>query len=223
MSPSVCVFVVIGVGIVQSELDVTSRTSSSPSPALAGPLYAVTLKLELALKQTLTTTHSPHASTTPHLHPTQLNTPLRLLSPPSPQPPPLHQTSSLPPSASPKLMAAPILRASLRAPLASGTAGPSSAAFVLPCRKLVLEYCEVWGSNRGMRDFVASEAVRLAERYPGVEMVIKRVENRHPHLRGNYGTSGGRFRLLAWRSGSWESCLTEVVGGMGLAGKASLG
>lgn len=86
-------------------------------------------------------------------------------------------------------MSASILRASLKAPLSSGTAGPSSAAFLLPCKKLVVEYCEVWGSNRGMRDFVASEAVRLAERYPGVEMVVKRVENRHPHLRGSYGQS----------------------------------
>ncbi len=96
-------------------------------------------------------------------------------------------------------MAAPVLRASLRAPLSSGTAGPSSAAFLLPCRKLVLEYCEVWGSNKGMRDFVATEAVKLAERYPGVEMVIKRVENRHPHLKGNYGKHQLACRIIAQR------------------------
>jgi len=104
-------------------------------------------------------------------------------------------------------MSAPLLRASLRAPLASGTAGPSSAAFLLPCRKLVLEYCEGWGANKGMRDFVATEAVRLAERFPGVEMVVKRVENRHPHLRGNYG------RLhLAFGGGSHQLGLATVTG-----------
>lgn len=93
----------------------------------------------------------------------------------------------LPPSQPPSSSMASILRASLRAPLSSGAAGPSNAAFILPCRKLVLEYCEVWGSNKGMRDFVATEAVRLAEKYPGVEFVVRRVENRHPHLKGNYG------------------------------------
>jgi hypothetical protein len=39
-----------------------------------------------------------------------------------------------------------------------------------------------------MRSFLShGDIVKVAERYPGVEMVVKRVENRHPHLRGVYG------------------------------------
>lgn len=106
-------------------------------------------------------------------------------------------------------MSAPLLRRSLAVPLSNG-----SGSFVLPCKKvrllsrsppllvprlakaltplnpqLVFEYCETWGSNEGMRNFLSKgDVVKVAERYPGVEVVVRRVENRHPHLRGVYGT-----------------------------------
>lgn len=55
--------------------------------------------------------------------------------------------------------------------------------------QLVFEYCETWGSNKGMRSFLSKgDVVKVAERYPGVEVVVRRVENRHPHLRGVYST-----------------------------------
>ncbi|SGY68388.1 BQ5605_C004g02882 [Microbotryum silenes-dioicae] len=77
----------------------------------------------------------------------------------------------------------PILRRSLAVPVANGT-----KSFVLPCKKIVFEYCETWGSNRGMREFLANgPIVSFARRYPGVEMVVQRVDNRHPHLRAVYG------------------------------------
>lgn len=69
----------------------------------------------------------------------------------------------------------PVLRRSLIAPLSNG--GPS-AAFVLPCKKLVVEYCETWGSNRGMQQFIQSSLVPLACANPSVELVLRRVENR---------------------------------------------
>lgn len=101
-----------------------------------------------------------------------------------------------------------ILRRQLSAPVSNG-----HGSFILPCKKvrveigpcifasswytvrcsswlftqLVIEYCEQWGSNRGMRDFLSKgDVVRLAERNPGVELVVRRVEHRHPHLRGVY-------------------------------------
>lgn len=56
----------------------------------------------------------------------------------------------------------------------------------------MFEYCETWGSNKGMRSFLSKgDVVKVAERYPGVEVVVRRVENRHPHLRGVYSTLQG--------------------------------
>ncbi|KDE08713.1 hypothetical protein MVLG_01168 [Microbotryum lychnidis-dioicae p1A1 Lamole] len=88
----------------------------------------------------------------------------------------------------------PILRRSLAVPVANGT-----KSFVLPCKKIVFEYCETWGSNRGMREFLANgPIVSFAQRYPGVEMVVQRVDNRHPHLRAVY--VNGRDKVICVRS-----------------------
>ena len=38
-----------------------------------------------------------------------------------------------------------------------------------------------------MRAFLSKgDVVKVAQRFPGVEVVVRRVENRHPHLRGVY-------------------------------------
>lgn len=81
-------------------------------------------------------------------------------------------------------MSLPLLRRSLVAPISNG-----SSAFILPCKKLIFEYCETWGSNRGMKDFLLRDVVAVAEKNQGVEVVVRRVENRHPHVRGIYGAS----------------------------------
>ncbi|KAM0792858.1 hypothetical protein ACM66B_002622 [Microbotryomycetes sp. NB124-2] len=87
-----------------------------------------------------------------------------------------------------------ILRRSLAAPVSNG-----SAAFVLPCRKLVFEYCESWGSNKGMREFLGrGDIVKVAERNPGVEIVLRRVDNRHPHIKGVY--MNGRDKVVCVRN-----------------------
>ena len=75
-----------------------------------------------------------------------------------------------------------ILRRSLSAPLSNG-----HTSFILPCKKLIFEYCEVWGSNRGMKDFLAQQVTRVAAANPGVECVVRRRPNKHPVLRAVYG------------------------------------
>ena len=97
----------------------------------------------------------------------------------------------MPPSA-----ATTLLRASLPATRAAPGHIPSN--FSLPCRKLVVEYCETWGSSSGMRSLIRGESSReegatvesrlsqFARRNPGVEFVLKRRPYRHPVVRGLY-------------------------------------
>lgn len=75
-----------------------------------------------------------------------------------------------------------ILRRGLSVPLSNG-----HTSFILPCKKLIFEYSEVWGSNGGLKDFLAKDVVALAEANPGVECVVRRRENKHPVVRGVYG------------------------------------
>jgi len=80
---------------------------------------------------------------------------------------------------------APLMRASL------GATRPSNgfANFRLPCKKLVVEYCEVWGSNDGMRRFIAggdNGIAKVARENPSVEIIVKKRPFKHPVLRGLY-------------------------------------
>lgn len=76
----------------------------------------------------------------------------------------------------------PLLRRSLK--LESNIPNNS---FILPCKKIIFEYCEIWGSNKGMKEFLLKDLIKLAKDYPGIELVVRRKENCHPHLKGIYG------------------------------------
>ncbi|BGP45674.1 39S ribosomal protein L51, mitochondrial [Rhodotorula kratochvilovae] len=97
-------------------------------------------------------------------------------------------------------MASRILRASLSAPLPS-TAPSSRAAFLPPCKKLVVAYSEQQGSHRGIRAFLASPLLhRIARENPATELVVERIEEagRHPLLRGVY--LNGRTKEICVRN-----------------------
>lgn len=64
--------------------------------------------------------------------------------------------------------------------------GGPTGTFVLPCRKLVFEYCERWQSSKGTRDFLTSEVVSLAQSNPSVEIVVRQRPGKHPVVRGFY-------------------------------------
>ncbi|GAA5835467.1 hypothetical protein JCM5353_000152 [Sporobolomyces roseus] len=99
-------------------------------------------------------------------------------------------------------MASRILRRSLALPSSSTPASPnlpSPSSFVLGCKKLVLSYSEIQGSALGMRQFLSSSHVQqLANQYPGVEIVVKREEGKHPILRALY--LNGRSKEICVRS-----------------------
>lgn len=66
---------------------------------------------------------------------------------------------------------------------------PNAEAFVRPCRKVVLSFCEKGGSSAGLRAFLSSPSLfrQMAQRNSAVEMVVMLRPNKHPHVTGIYG------------------------------------
>ncbi|PVU92748.1 hypothetical protein BB561_003629 [Smittium simulii] len=58
--------------------------------------------------------------------------------------------------------------------------------FVFPCRKIVLNYCEIGGSSRGTIQFLLKEALNLAKEYPMVEIIVKPAPYKHPVAIAHY-------------------------------------
>lgn len=80
----------------------------------------------------------------------------------------------------------PLFRASL--PPTRPAPGYVPTTFTRPIKKLVLEYCDTWGSNEGMRRFIKSSdgIVKLAKENPSVEVVVRKRNYKHPIVRGLY-------------------------------------
>lgn len=77
----------------------------------------------------------------------------------------------------------------LRVPLSTRPPlGGSSGTFVLPCRKVVLEYCEKSVASKGMRDYILQQASSIARTHPSVEFVVAPRPQKSPLLRGFYCT-----------------------------------
>lgn len=76
-----------------------------------------------------------------------------------------------------------IQQAVLRQVYASNGIG---GVYVQPLQKVVLEYCDLGGSSKGMREALLNRVPRWASAHPGTEIVVQRVAHRHPHLRAYY-------------------------------------
>ncbi|PWN49112.1 hypothetical protein IE53DRAFT_162387 [Violaceomyces palustris] len=76
-----------------------------------------------------------------------------------------------------------ILRGSLTTKISPGG---TPGSFHLPCRKVVIEYCETNPSSKGTRDFLLSQCKDLAKRTPSTEFVVKQRPGKHPIVRGFY-------------------------------------
>lgn len=81
-----------------------------------------------------------------------------------------------------------LLRGSLRTTPGPGGAG-SIGHFVQPCRKIILTYCNVSPSSKGVRDWLRSGApLDMAKRWPQVEWVIREgKKSQEPYLEAHYG------------------------------------
>jgi len=61
---------------------------------------------------------------------------------------------------------------------------------VFQLRKLTLNYCEVGGSSRAMREYIGDgHLVAWATARPHVQIEVKRRQNRHPYVHADYLTS----------------------------------
>lgn len=61
-------------------------------------------------------------------------------------------------------------------------------AFVLPCKRITITYCNFGGSSSGMRDFLRQRLPKFASEYPEVEFKILEKPGKHPVLKGEYTT-----------------------------------
>ncbi|SCU82139.1 LADA_0C03246g1_1 [Lachancea dasiensis] len=71
-------------------------------------------------------------------------------------------------------------------------------AYLFPCKKIVLQYCNWGGSSQGMRDFLSSKRLDLlAQKYREVEFNVLK-QSGHPLLRAYY--TNGREKVICVRN-----------------------
>lgn len=58
--------------------------------------------------------------------------------------------------------------------------------FVLPCKKILITYCNFGGSSVGMRDFLRSRLKGFASQYPEIEFQVLEKPGFHPVIKGFY-------------------------------------
>lgn len=61
-------------------------------------------------------------------------------------------------------------------------------AFVLPCKRITLSYCNFGGSSSGMRDFLRHKLSKVAKQYPQIEFKVNEKPGQHPVLFGEYAS-----------------------------------
>lgn len=59
-------------------------------------------------------------------------------------------------------------------------------AFVLPCKKVEITYCDFGGSSQGMRDFLRLRLKSFAAKNPQVEFKVLTKPGFHPVIKGFY-------------------------------------
>ncbi|SCV04440.1 LANO_0G10220g1_1 [Lachancea nothofagi CBS 11611] len=71
-------------------------------------------------------------------------------------------------------------------------------AYIFPCKKIVLQYCNWGGSSQGMRDFLSSKRLDLlASKHPDIEFNVLK-KSGHPMVRAHY--TNGREKVICVRS-----------------------
>ncbi|AET38322.1 mitochondrial 54S ribosomal protein mL43 Ecym_2609 [Eremothecium cymbalariae DBVPG len=67
-------------------------------------------------------------------------------------------------------------------------------AFVFPCKKIILQYCNWGGSSQGLRDFLVSKRlVQWAEKYPQINFEVVK-KSGHPVIKALY--TNGRNKAI---------------------------
>ncbi|KAI7898835.1 thioredoxin-like protein [Cokeromyces recurvatus] len=83
-----------------------------------------------------------------------------------------------------------------------------TGSFVLQCRKMVFNYCEKWGSNKGMIEYIRNDLVKFAKENPQIEIVVQPRPAHHPIIRGLY--LNGRDKVICTRNLTPKEIKTKV-------------
>lgn len=67
-------------------------------------------------------------------------------------------------------------------------------AFVMPCKKVTITYCNFGGSSQGMRDFLRLRLKTIAQLHPEVEFRVLQKSGTHPVITGDY-TNGNNKQI----------------------------
>ncbi|KAL1936145.1 hypothetical protein VTP01DRAFT_279 [Rhizomucor pusillus] len=73
-----------------------------------------------------------------------------------------------------------------------------TGAYVLQCKKLVFNYCERWGSNKGMIEYIKKDLIDFAKKNPQIEILVQPRPHHHPVIRGYY--LNGRDKVICTRN-----------------------
>lgn len=78
-------------------------------------------------------------------------------------------------------------------------------AFVLPCKRITITYCNFGGSSAGMREFLRLRLSNFAKSYPEVEFRVLEKPGKHPVLKGEYATPNTQTNQISASSSVSES------------------
>lgn len=88
--------------------------------------------------------------------------------------------------------------------------------FVLPCKRIELQYCNWGGSSQGMRDFISNRLSKFASSHPQIEFnVIKK--RGHPVVKGHY-SENNNIKPICVRNlnvDNVENALKKVINSSG--------
>ncbi|KAJ4356612.1 39S ribosomal protein L51, mitochondrial [Didymosphaeria variabile] len=66
------------------------------------------------------------------------------------------------------------------------TAQNGVGAFILPCKRITLRYCDWAGSSKGMNAYLKTQLGVFAKRNPQIEIQVYKKHNHHPVITANY-------------------------------------
>lgn len=89
-------------------------------------------------------------------------------------------------------------------------------AFVVPCKRVTLTYCNFGGSSEGMRTFLRQKLQTVASANPGVEFKVVHKPGSHPVISGEY-TSGAAKQICVrkWNADVIQNKLAVVLNSNG--------
>eukprot|EP01027_Heterolobosea_sp_BB2_P003104 GEZU01004701.1.p2 GENE.GEZU01004701.1~~GEZU01004701.1.p2 ORF type:complete len:151 (+),score=20.81 GEZU01004701.1:48-455(+) len=57
---------------------------------------------------------------------------------------------------------------------------------VFQLRKIIINYCDIGGSSRGVREYINTELFKFAEKNPQIQFEVKLRRGHHPYVAGEY-------------------------------------